>query len=126
MIEINQLHKIAEAIGQYKCDQPLHHYLKSYFLQHRNMGARDRRTMRIFVYNYFRLGKAFSPSLSFRGRGLNHLSVEEKISVASFLILNNKVTLADFCISNFTPLNIENISLSLDEKIKIIKNSYPE
>jgi 16S rRNA (cytosine967-C5)-methyltransferase len=78
------------------------------------MGSNDRRTMRSFVYNYFRLGNC-----------LNGLGMESRIAIASFLILKSNHSLADFCITNFTSLKPENILLPQEDKIKIISETYP-
>ena len=115
MKEKNQLHQITEAIRNYKGDKPLSLFLKSWFHQHRNMGSNDRRTMRTFVYNYFRFGNC-----------LNGLGMESRIAVSSFLILSNKHPLAGYCIANFTALSVEDISLSIEKKIKIISGTYPD
>jgi 16S rRNA (cytosine967-C5)-methyltransferase len=78
------------------------------------MGSHDRKTMRAFVNNYFRLGTC-----------LNSLTMEERISISSFLILNCNHPLADYCIHNFTSLLSENISLPGEEKITMISRTYP-
>ncbi|MEP7171061.1 MAG: RsmB/NOP family class I SAM-dependent RNA methyltransferase [Bacteroidota bacterium] len=115
MKEKNQLYQISEAIRHYSCDKTLSYFLKSWFLRHHNMGSNDRRTMRTFVYNYFRLGKC-----------LNGLSVEGRIAISSFLILSEHHPLAAYCIANFTSLNPENISLHKEEKLKIISQTYSD
>ena len=114
MKERNQLQHIVEVIRNYDCDKPLSVFLKNYFQQHRNMGSNDRRTMRNFVYNYFRPGNS-----------LKNLSMEERIAIGSFLALNTPAPLVDYCIRNFSLLNPDHISLSIDEKIKIVSEKYP-
>jgi 16S rRNA (cytosine967-C5)-methyltransferase len=114
MKEKNQLHQITEVIRNFKGEKPLSFFLKSWFLQHRNMGSNDRRTMRSFVYNYFRLGNC-----------LNGFGMEIRIAIASFLILKSNHPLADYCISNFTSLNPATILLPQEDKIKIISETYP-
>ncbi|HKR03588.1 MAG TPA: RsmB/NOP family class I SAM-dependent RNA methyltransferase [Bacteroidia bacterium] len=115
MKERNQLQHIVEVISNYNCDSPLSVFLKNYFQQHRNMGSNDRRMMRSFVYNYFRLRNS-----------LKNLSMEEQIAIGSFLVLKNNIPLLDYCIRNFSTVLPEHISFSTDEKIKIISQAYPE
>ncbi|MEO5572093.1 MAG: RsmB/NOP family class I SAM-dependent RNA methyltransferase [Bacteroidia bacterium] len=114
MKEKNQFYQVTEAIRNYNGDKPLSFFLNAWFRQHRNMGSHDRKTMRTFVYNYFRLGKC-----------LSDLSIEERIAIATFTISNKRDSLVDYCITNLTSLPSENIFLSLDEKIKIISQCYP-
>jgi 16S rRNA (cytosine967-C5)-methyltransferase len=114
MKERNQFQHIIEVISKYNCDSPLSVFLKNYFQQHRNMGSNDRRTMRSFVYNYFRLGNS-----------LKNLTIEEQIAIGSFLTLKKNTPLVDYCIQNFSLLQEEHISLSVEEKIKIISQAYP-
>jgi 16S rRNA (cytosine967-C5)-methyltransferase len=114
MKERNQLNHIFEAISKYDCSIPVSAFLKSWFQKHRNMGSNDRRTMRTFVYNYFRLGKC-----------LTDLKMEERIAISSFLIAGKNTPLIDYCISTLTSLPYEKISLPLDEKIKLVAGIYP-
>jgi 16S rRNA (cytosine967-C5)-methyltransferase len=50
-----QMQKALEVIHTFTNTQPLHKFLKSYFQQHPNMGAKDRKQLTALVYNYFRL-----------------------------------------------------------------------
>jgi 16S rRNA (cytosine967-C5)-methyltransferase len=114
MIERNQLANIIKVISAYSCSKPLHFFLKTYFLQHRNMGSRDRNIMRTYVYNYFRLGTSFDST-----------SIEEKIAIATFLLTSDNNSLSDYCIGNYSLLDHSKIILSLDEKIKFVSEKYP-
>jgi 16S rRNA (cytosine967-C5)-methyltransferase len=59
----NFLHQRAKhaltIIQDYKGELPLHHYLKNYFRQHKNMGSRDRKLCSELVYSFFRLGNSY-------------------------------------------------------------------
>ncbi|HVI43268.1 MAG TPA: RsmB/NOP family class I SAM-dependent RNA methyltransferase [Chitinophaga sp.] len=52
----NYLLSAEKIIDLYKGELPLHHFLKTFFKQHPQMGSRDRRWISQLVYHYFRLG----------------------------------------------------------------------
>jgi 16S rRNA (cytosine967-C5)-methyltransferase len=68
----------AGILSGYSGREPFHLYLKDYFSTHKKHGARDRKQITSLCYRYFRLGAGAGPSLS----------VEEKISLANFLMGN--------------------------------------
>ncbi|MBX3240700.1 MAG: methyltransferase domain-containing protein [Chitinophagaceae bacterium] len=51
------LNTSVEIIKNYRGDQPLAIWLKSFFSQHRKYGSRDRRQISHLCYSYYRLGK---------------------------------------------------------------------
>ncbi len=61
-------------IAAYHGEIPLHAWLKNYFREHRQMGARDRKLLSALVYGFYRLGHA--------AKGLN---TEERILAGFFL-----------------------------------------
>jgi 16S rRNA (cytosine967-C5)-methyltransferase len=54
----NQLRHALEIIDTYAGDSPLHVWLKEFFRQRKQMGARDRRLLSTMVYGFYRLGHA--------------------------------------------------------------------
>lgn len=65
----------ANLLQQYNGSMPLQHYLKQYFAANKKHGSRDRKTITHLCYAYYRLGNS-----------LQHITVEEKISIALFLV----------------------------------------
>ena len=74
----NQLRHALHIIDAYQGDLPLHVWLKNYFREHKQMGARDRRLQSDMVYAYYRLGHA-----------LKHLSTADRL-LAGFFLCNDE------------------------------------
>lgn len=114
MREANQFNKILQIIGCYKHDKSLHQFLSEYYRKNRQMGSKDRKLTSCFIYNYFRFGKALQPK-----------SVEERIAVANFLCSKQTNDLLTYCILQHSPLHISDIENSIQEKINLVTQSYP-
>jgi len=71
----------ASLVTQFDFKTPFHHFLNNYFARNKQMGGKDRRTVREACYAYFRFGHL-----------LKHLSPEEKIRLAFW----NKGLLEEF------------------------------
>ncbi len=54
------LQQALDLIHGYGHEEPLHHYLRKAFQQHRSWGARDRRYLQQLIYSWYRLGHALS------------------------------------------------------------------
>ncbi len=107
----HQLRAFEQILNSYDGSLPLHRFLPAYFKQHKQMGSSDRRWATRHVYSFFRLGKA-----------LPALSPEERLSIADFLC---HTTLSQLVEKNLPDL-VESITLSLEEKLSLIKSKYPD
>lgn len=111
MKAIHQLSTFQNILAQYALDQPLHRFLAQYYRQNKQMGSKDRRIASRLIYNYFRLGKV-----------LANESTEERLIVAEFL--GNEQT--NSFLNHFKPDWDALIHLSLEEKLLLLKQQYPD
>jgi 16S rRNA (cytosine967-C5)-methyltransferase len=107
----HQFRAFEQILKQYDGSMPLHRFLPAYFKQNKQMGSSDRRWATRHLYSFFRLGKA-----------LSELSIEERLSVADFLCHE---TLSLVVEKNLPDLQAQ-ITLSVDEKLKLIISKYPD
>ncbi|RZK42003.1 MAG: RsmB/NOP family class I SAM-dependent RNA methyltransferase [Pedobacter sp.] len=89
---------------------PLHRFLFNYFKQNKQMGSSDRRWATRYIYSFFRLGKA-----------LKNLPPPERLAIADFLCHQTPSLIVD----NYLPKLASQITDSLDEKLKLVKEHYP-
>lgn len=111
MKAIHQLSTFQNILAQYALDQPLNRFLAQYYRQNKQMGSKDRRIASRLIYNYFRLGKV-----------LENESTEERLMVAEFLCNEQ----ANSFLSHFKPDWDALIHLSLEEKLILLKQQYPD
>lgn len=109
------IRRVESLVQEYTFDEPLARYLKSYFALHRNMGARDRRETREWVFNYFRMGRSL-PERDFITR----------LGVAGFLCSDHEYPSLTYLLSKFPVLKTENITLPLEDKINCVISHYPD
>jgi 16S rRNA (cytosine967-C5)-methyltransferase len=57
-IEDIRLAHVKRILEAYHFDIPLHHFLKNYFRENKQIGSKDRKLLRQYTYYWFRLGKA--------------------------------------------------------------------
>jgi len=110
MIFDNQLRYATQIIGSYQGDIPLHAWLKDFFRENKQMGARDRRTLSTLIYSFYRLGHA-----------IRDIPVAERILAGLFLCNSTASELLQY----FRPEWNQQISLPPDEKVPILKQSIP-
>jgi 16S rRNA (cytosine967-C5)-methyltransferase len=111
MKAINQLKTFQRIIGEYPAETPLGKFLPGFYRQNKQMGSSDRRVANRLVYNYFRLGKA-----------LWNTAIEERLMVAEFLCN----TQTNSFIQHFKPDWAACIGFGIDEKIELVKKTYPD
>jgi len=111
MKAINQLKTFQRILDEYPAETPLGKFLPGFYRQNKQMGSTDRRIANRLVYNYFRLGRA-----------LASLPADERLFVAEFLC---NTQLNSF-LQHFKPDWAACIGFTLDEKISLIKTTYPE
>src|SRR5262245_22533438 len=114
MHEEQRLGAIISLVESYQFQKPLTLFLRNYFRAHRNMGARDRRTVTQSVYSLFRLGKS-----------LASLPLSERIAAGLFLCSPHADDFTAWCIQNNFSLPPESVSLPLKEKIEKLKAARP-
>jgi 16S rRNA (cytosine967-C5)-methyltransferase len=111
MKAINQLKTFQRILGEYPAETPLGKFLPGFYRQNKQMGSSDRRVANRLVYNYFRLGKA-----------LWNTATQDRLMVAEFLCN----TQTNSFIQHFKPDWAACISFSIDEKIELVKKTYPD
>lgn len=109
------LDRIKDLVSLYTTSQPFALTLNSYFRNHPQMGARDRRQTRDFCFAYYRLGKAL-PKYDF----------SERLAIASFLCIDGENSQRDFMLNEFAVKLAGKTSMSIDEKLKLVENLYPD
>jgi len=98
-----QLRTFLKVLDTYPGDRPITKFLPEFFKKNKQMGSTDRRSASRLLYNYFRLGKAFSEK-----------TTEQRLFLAEFLC----TSVDNPFLQHFRPDLNEKIYLSLDEKIK--------
>jgi 16S rRNA (cytosine967-C5)-methyltransferase len=111
MKAFNQLKTFQRLLGEYPVDTPLSKFLPGFYRQNKQMGSSDRRIANRLIYNYFRLGKA-----------LDNTATEERLFVAEFLCN----TQTNSFLAHFKPDWALCVGFSLDEKLAMVKVTYPE
>ncbi|MBX7203934.1 MAG: RsmB/NOP family class I SAM-dependent RNA methyltransferase [Bacteroidia bacterium] len=59
-IEDIRLTHVKRILSAYHFEIPLHHFLKNYFRENKQIGSKDRKLLRQYTYYWFRLGKAIT------------------------------------------------------------------
>jgi 16S rRNA (cytosine967-C5)-methyltransferase len=111
MKALNQLKTFQRILGSYPAETPLSKFLPGFYRQNKQMGSTDRKVASRLIYNYFRLGKA-----------LFNTPTEERLLVAEFLC--NSQT--NSFLQHFKPEWALCVGFDIDEKLKLIKTSYPD
>ena len=110
MREQTQFTHILKIVSEFQYKIPLHHFIKNYFRNNKQLGSRDRRLIAAFVYNYYRLGKTFE-----------EIAVEQKIFFSNF-ILSNWNEMMDFLNEQFADNKFSSTKKTTYEKIEAVKN----
>ena len=98
-----QLRTFLKVLDTYPGDRPITKFLPEFFKKNKQMGSTDRRSAARLLYNYFRLGRAFSDK-----------TTEQRLFLAEFLCCSVDNPFLQHFRSDLNDL----INLSLDEKIK--------
>jgi 16S rRNA (cytosine967-C5)-methyltransferase len=110
MKALNQLKTFIRLLEEYPADTPLSKFLPGFYRQNKQMGSTDRRIASRLIYNYFRIGRL-----------LQDTPVEERLMIAEFLC-NSQI---NSFINHFKPEWAACIEFEIDEKLAIVKASYP-
>jgi 16S rRNA (cytosine967-C5)-methyltransferase len=111
MKAINQLKTFQRILDEYPAETPLSKFLPGFYRQNKQMGSTDRRIANRLIYNYFRLGKA-----------LPNIPAQERLFVSEFLC---NTQLNSF-LQHFKPEWAACIGFSVDEKLNMVKATYPD
>ena len=98
-----QLRTFLKVLDTYPGDRPITKFLPEFFKKNKQMGSTDRRSAARLLYNYFRLGRAFSDK-----------KTEQRLFLAEFLCCSVDNPFLQYFRSDLNDI----INLSLDEKIK--------
>ena len=115
MLEDRRLDRIMGLLDSYQGEIPLQHFLRSYFRQHREMGANDRRVTAHAIYNWFRLGKA-----------LPQLQKNTRLAIAAFLFDDFDAPFPDYLVNTFTGFKRASVNETMENKLSAIKIEYPD
>ena len=97
-------------ISSYRGGEPFHLYIKKYFSSNKKHGSKDRKQITSLCYAYFRLGAGVT----------FEVTPEEKFLLGIFLCDPNSSPL----LSQLKPGWSENINLGLNEKLKIVEDTF--
>lgn len=110
MREQTQFNHVLKIVAEFDFKIPLHHFIKNYFRNNKQLGSRDRRLIAAFVYNYYRLGKAFE-----------EIPVEQKIFFSNF-ILSDWNDMMGSLNEQFAGSKLSSTEKPSHEKIEEVKN----
>ena len=102
-----QLKTFFKLLDAYPANTPLTKFLPGFFKKNKQMGSTDRKTASRLIYSYFRLGNA-----------LPDKPAEERLFIAEFLCSTNDSPF----LQHFRPDLNKNISLSIEQKIKLLED----
>lgn len=106
----NQLRYATQIVTTYRGEIPLHVWLKNFFRERKQMGARDRKLVSSLVYGFYRLGHA-----------IRDIPAEDRI-LAGFFLCNDT---AHELLGYFRPEWNVMTGLPLEEKIAVFRQSNP-
>lgn len=98
-----QLRSFLKVLESYPEDKPLSKFLPDFFRKNKQMGSNDRKSASRLIYNYFRIGKAFSDK-----------AIEQRLFLAEFLC----TSVDNPFLQHFRPDLNDRISLSINDKIQ--------
>ncbi len=90
---------------------PLHRFLFGYFKRNKQMGSSDRRWATRYIYSFFRLGKAMPDA--------DHIL---RLAIADFLCNQTPSLVIEDLLAHLK----DRVSLTVKEKVTLIKERYPE
>lgn len=115
-IEDIRLAHVKRILSAYHYEMPLHHFLKNYFRENKQIGSKDRKLLRQYTYYWFRLGKSI-------------IGEETELRLAKAVFLNETETSPFF---DFLSLRCRwrpddvSWSFSATEKLKLLQISYTD
>ena len=110
-----QIDRVKKLLENLPHGEPLTVYLQKFFNRNRNMGSRDRRMTRDWIYNTLRTG-----------RNLFHVDFPVRLAVAVYLCIEKPDPITREVISHFLPFNDDQVLKSLQERLEIVFREIPE
>lgn len=107
----HQIRAFQQIFKSYDGLMPLHRFLFGYFKRNKQMGSSDRRWATRYIYSFFRLGKAMPEADQIL-----------RLAIADFLC-NQTPSLV---IEDLLAVLKDRVSLTVKEKITLVKEHYPE
>ena len=114
MKHFSHLNTATQIVQQYEGKEPLHHYLKSFFSQHKKFGSKDRKSISHLCYLFYRVARGFPDAFA----NLDQDIIQQKILTGLFLCSYEPNEL----LAAIKPTWNENIMLGFFEKAVIIQN----
>jgi 16S rRNA (cytosine967-C5)-methyltransferase len=114
MREENRLRFVLKILSQYKRNETLSVFLKSFFRQNPQMGSQDRRITSELIYNFFRTGNS-----------LDGFSDEERIAFSSFLCSSSPNAMTSYLVKKYLSFTDIDIELPLQKKIILLQAAVP-
>ncbi len=115
-IEDIRLSHVKRILAAYHFEIPLHHFLKNYFRENKQIGSKDRKLLRQYTYHWFRLGQAI-------------IGEETELRLAKAVFLNEKKASPFFDYlslrSQWKP-DDASWSFPVQEKLKLLQISYTD
>jgi 16S rRNA (cytosine967-C5)-methyltransferase len=112
MKDFSHLNTATQIIHQYQGLEPLHHYLKKFFGQHKKFGSKDRRRISHLCYTFYRVGRAFNGEIS----QASTETIQRVILGGLFLCANTSDELLRVAKASWN----EKIDLNIHQKVALI------
>jgi len=109
----SHLNTATRLILEYRGKEPLHHFLKNFFAQHKKFGSKDRRRIAQLCYFFYRVSGAFGKERSHRDQ-----EQVQQIIIAALFLCNKE---PDELLGAVKPEWNEKITLPISEKFFIIR-----
>ncbi|WP_285058572.1 RsmB/NOP family class I SAM-dependent RNA methyltransferase [Pedobacter ginsengisoli] len=107
----HQIRSFQQIFKSYDGLMPLHRFLFGYFKRNKQMGSSDRRWATRYIYSFFRLGKAMPDA--------DHIL---RLAIADFLCNQTPSLVIEDLLAHLK----DRVSLTVKEKVTLIKERYPE
>ena len=107
----HQIRAFQQIFKSYDGLMPLHRFLFGYFKRNKQMGSSDRRWATRYIYSFFRLGKAMPDA-----------DQVLRLAIADFLCSQTPSLVIEDLLAHLK----DHVTLTVKEKITLIKEHYPE
>lgn len=110
-----QVERVERVVRSWKPGESVARHLSDHFSCHRNMGARDRRECRAWVYAWIRLG-----------RSLEDLPFAKRLAVATYLTTAEPYPALEALLnSELSDIELPSLQSSVEEKTNAVARSFP-
>jgi 16S rRNA (cytosine967-C5)-methyltransferase len=116
MKHFSHLNTATQLIQQYRAEQPLHHFLRSFFGAHKKFGSKDRKRISHLCYVFYRVGRAFSYEIPLKTSENIH-----QVILAGLFLCEYE---SDDLLAAMKPAWNEMISASHSEKVEVLNRQF--